>query len=179
MPENPMISSLGVNGIVSERSGGLFGDVWHGRRSLQACPTAKHRALAYGVFISLETRRVAMKVIKIDQVEKVPSTNPLFTGPATIQRIVNPDLSKNFLIWQVNFGRGVRNTSHSHRIEQILIVTEGSGIVATEKEEITVGPGDIIVFPAGEQHWHGAAKGATFSHIYVTSPDSKMTQLED
>ena len=120
-----------------------------------------------------------MKVIKIALAVKEPAVSPLFTGPVTRQPIVAAELSKNFLIKQVNFGRGVRNKFHSHTIEQILIVTEGKGIVATEKEEITVGLGDVIFIPAGEKHWHGAAKGATFSHLYVMSPSSKTTQLED
>jgi 4-carboxymuconolactone decarboxylase len=120
-----------------------------------------------------------MKVIKIAQVAREPQVNPLFTGPVTMQPIVGTELSRNFLIRQVNFGRGVKNKFHSHSIEQVLIVTEGKGIVATDKEEITVGPGDVIFIPAGEKHWHGAAKGATFSHVYVMSPDSKTTQLED
>ena len=120
-----------------------------------------------------------MKVIKPVQVAKEPSKSPLFTGPVTMQQIIGTDLSKNFSIRQVNFSPGVRNKFHSHSGEQILIVTEGKGIVATDKEEITVVPGDVIFFPAGEKHWHGAVKGSTFSHIYVQSPDSKMTQLED
>jgi quercetin dioxygenase-like cupin family protein len=120
-----------------------------------------------------------MKIIRIAQVAKEPAVNPLFTGPVTMQTIVDTELSKNFLMRQVNFGRGVRNKFHSHTIEQILIVTEGKGIVATDKEEITVGLGDVIFIPAGEKHWHGATKGATFSHLYVMSPSSKTTQLED
>ena len=80
---------------------------------------------------------------------------------------------------QVNFGIGVRNKFHSHTLEQVLIVTEGKGIVATEKEQITVVPGDIIFVPPGEKHWHGAAKGSAFSHLYVMAQDSKTTQLED
>ncbi len=120
-----------------------------------------------------------MKVINVAQVAKEGAVSKLFTGPVTMQVIVGTELSRNFLIRQVNFGRGVRNKFHSHTIEQILIVTEGKGIVATDKEEITVGPGDVIFVPAGEKHWHGAAKDATFSHIYVMSPDSKTTQIED
>ena len=120
-----------------------------------------------------------MNVVKIAQVVKEPAVNPLFTGPVTMQPIVSAERSKNFLISQVNFGRGVRNKFHSHTIEQILIVTEGKGVVATDKEEINVGLGDVIFIPAGEKHWHGAAKGATFSHLYVMSPSSKTTQLED
>ena len=120
-----------------------------------------------------------MKVIKTVQAAKEPSKSPLFTGPVTMQQIIGTDLSKNFSIRQVNFSPGVRNKFHSHSGEQILIVTEGKGIVATDKEEITVVPGDVIFFPAGEKHWHGAVKSSTFSHLYVQSPDSKMTQLED
>jgi quercetin dioxygenase-like cupin family protein len=120
-----------------------------------------------------------MKVIKTPQINKEPSKSQLFTGPVTMQPIIGIELSKNFSIRQVNFSPGVRNKFHSHSGEQILIVTEGKGIVATEKEEITVGPGDVIFFAPGEKHWHGAAKGSSFSHIYVQSPDSKMTQLEE
>jgi len=120
-----------------------------------------------------------MKVVKTAQIAKEPAKSPIFTGPVTMQQIVGPDLSKNFTLRQVNFSPGVRNKFHSHSGEQILIVTEGKGIVATEREEITVGPGDVIYFAAGEKHWHGAAKGSSFSHIYVQSPDSKMTPLEE
>lgn len=120
-----------------------------------------------------------MKVTKIAQVAKEPQVSPLFTGPVTMQSIVDTALSQNFLIRQVNFGRGVRNKFHSHSSEQVLIITEGKGIVATENEEVTVGPGDVIFIEAGEKHWHGATKGATFSHIYIMSPNQKTTQLED
>jgi quercetin dioxygenase-like cupin family protein len=119
-----------------------------------------------------------MKVIKVDQVTRESHPGPLFTGPVTMQPIVGKELSEKLLIMQVNFGLGVRNKFHSHTVEQVLIVTEGKGIVATEKEEISVVPGDVIFIPPGEKHWHGAAKGATFSHLYVMSPDARTTQLE-
>ena len=119
-----------------------------------------------------------MKVTKIAQVAKVVQENPLFTGPVTMQSIVDTELSKKFRIMQVNFGKGVRNKFHRHTSEQILIVTEGKGVVATDKEEVAVVPGDVIFIPAGEKHWHGAAKGATFSHLYVMSPDNVTTQIE-
>jgi 4-carboxymuconolactone decarboxylase len=119
-----------------------------------------------------------MKIFKVNQVNKEPTVSPMFTGPVTMQTFVGPELSKRFLIRLVNFDKGVRNKFHTHSIEQVLIVTEGKGICATDAEEITVVPGDIIFFPAGEKHWHGAAKGSTFSHLYVMSPDSKTTQIE-
>jgi len=121
---------------------------------------------------------IGMKVVKIAELAKEPQKSPLFTGPVTMQTIVGTELSKHFMIRQVNFARGVRNKFHSHSIEQVLIVTEGRGIVATEKEEKVVVPGDVVFVAAGEKHWHGAAEGATFSHIYIMSPDQNTTQLE-
>ena len=123
-----------------------------------------------------------MNITRIAHVAKEPVAGPLapmFTGPVTMQFIVGKELSKNFLVSQVNFQRGIRNRFHRHDTEQILIVTEGKGIVATVEEETTVVPGDVIYIPAGEKHWHGAAKGTTFSHLYVMSPDTKTTQAVD
>lgn len=120
-----------------------------------------------------------MKTFTIDQVKKEQQAGKLFTAPVTIQSLIGPELSKNFMIRQVNFDPGVRNKLHSHSIDQVLIVTEGKGVVATDREEVIVRPGDVIFIPAGEKHWHGAAPDSTFSHLYVMSPDSKTTQIEE
>lgn len=120
-----------------------------------------------------------MKVIKLSQVSPEKSTSALFTGgEVTAQRIVTPDMTKNFTLSQVNFSRGARNKFHAHTSDQVLIVTAGRGIVATEKEQVVVGVGDIIHIPSGEKHWHGATPSSSFSHIYVSAVDSKTTQLE-
>ena len=120
-----------------------------------------------------------MKVVKIGKVKKEPHSGKLFTGPVTMQPVIGKELSRNLNITKVNFGSGVRNKFHTHSLEQIFIVTKGKGIVTTEKEQITVVPGDVIFIPPGEKHWHGAAEGAKFSHLYIMSLGSKTTQLED
>jgi quercetin dioxygenase-like cupin family protein len=120
-----------------------------------------------------------MKIVKIGKVKKEPHSGKLFTGSVTMQPIIGKELNSDLVISQVNFGPGVRNKFHSHSREQILIVTKGKGIVATEKEHITVSMGDVVLIPPGEKHWHGAVAGYKFSHLYIMSPDSKTTQLED
>ena len=82
-------------------------------------------------------------------------------------------------LFHVNFGKGGRNKFHAHDGEQILIVTHGRGIVATESEEKIVTQGDIILIPAGEKHWHGATKDSKFSHIFITTKEYKTTPLGD
>jgi len=118
-----------------------------------------------------------VKVVNIDDVAKEPNPSPLFTGSdVTRQPLVSQ--SQDFAVAVVNFGKGVRNKFHTHDSDQVLIVTAGRGIVATEQEEREVGPGDVILIPKGEKHWHGATEGSEFSHIYVTKAESKVTQLE-
>ena len=119
-----------------------------------------------------------MKVIKIREVPGEAAGSGLFTGPVTRQAIITNQQCKQFIINQVNFDKGVRNKFHIHTSDQVLIVTSGKGICATEQEKVTVFPGDVILFPAGEKHWHGATSDSAFSHIYVASPDSKTTQIE-
>ena len=120
-----------------------------------------------------------MKVIRTDQVTEEPAISPLFTGgPVTRQPLVTQEMGKNFNMSVVNFSKGARNKFHSHTSDQVLIVTAGKGIVATEQEEVVVEVGDVIHIPAGEKHWHGATSDSDFSHIAVASIDRKTTQLE-
>jgi quercetin dioxygenase-like cupin family protein len=120
-----------------------------------------------------------MKIIKINEVSKVPAASPLFTGPDVTRQVLVPD-SKEFNVNIVTFGKGVRNKFHAHDGEQILIVTAGKGIVATEEEETVVTIGDVILFSAGEKHWHGATEDSEFSHLYVMREGiGPTTQLED
>jgi quercetin dioxygenase-like cupin family protein len=80
---------------------------------------------------------------------------------------------------QVKFAPGARNKFHTHSNGQILYVTEGKGIVATENREYIVTPGTLIFISPNEVHRHGATKESEFSHIYISRLGSKLTQLED
>jgi quercetin dioxygenase-like cupin family protein len=119
-----------------------------------------------------------MRVVNRDQVEKMTVSNPLFTGPEVSIQLLLPD-SKEFVVNVVHFGKGVRNKFHAHSDEQILIVTSGRGIVATESMQLEVVEGDMILIHANEKHWHGATSDSEFSHIYISKPDSQLTQLEE
>lgn len=118
-----------------------------------------------------------MKVVRMSEVAKEPVTSRLFTGAVTRQPLA-PD-SKDYNISIVNFEKGVRNKLHTHTSDQILIVTAGKGIVATETEQREVSVGDVILIPAGERHWHGSGGDSEFSHISLQLASSTTTQLED
>ena len=121
-----------------------------------------------------------MNVARTSEVPEEAATNPLFMGgPVTRQAVVPEELAKSFNCSIVNFSRGSRNKFHSHSSDQILVITSGIGIVATEDRESEVTVGDIVLIPAGEKHWHGARKESYMSHITVTAKDGTTTQLED
>ena len=119
-----------------------------------------------------------MHIVNMNTVPKAKRVSPLFTSEeVTMQPLIPEGGDYNMSV--VNFGKGVRNKFHVHESDQVLIVTAGKGIVATEGEQREVSIGDIILFPAGEKHWHGATADSEFSHIYITRSDSKTTQVED
>jgi quercetin dioxygenase-like cupin family protein len=120
-----------------------------------------------------------MKVIKPSAVPAEPATSPLFTGEVSRQPILTPEMSQNFNLGIVNFPAGVRNKMHTHSSDQVLFVTEGTGIIATEttQQEITVG--DVVHIPAEEKHWHGATAHFHFSRIALTAKGSTTAQYED
>jgi quercetin dioxygenase-like cupin family protein len=121
--------------------------------------------------------RNTMEVVTIDQVGKNRYEHPIFTGPEVLLQELLPE-SEEFRINIVHFGPGVRNKLHFHSTEQILIVTAGCGIVATEHQETEVRVGDIVRIPAGEKHWHGATEDSAFAHLYVMLKESEITQVE-
>jgi len=119
-----------------------------------------------------------MKVVHMNKVSKEVVINPIFTGRKVTRQVLLPE-SKEYEVDIINFGKGVRNKFHAHEYEQILIVTEGKGVVATEKEETSVTVGDIVLIPACEKHLHGSGGDAEFSHIFVVRKEDKIRQLED
>jgi quercetin dioxygenase-like cupin family protein len=119
-----------------------------------------------------------MKAVKMDKISRELLINPIFTGREVTRQVLLPE-SKEYEVNIINFGKGVRNKFHAHDCEQVLIVTAGKGVVATESEEKIVTVGDIVLIPAGEKHWHGATENSEFSHIFVIKVGNKVTQFED
>ena len=68
----------------------------------------------------------------------------------------------------VTFEPGARTAWHTHPLGQTLIVTAGCGRVQREDGPIeVVHAGDVIWFPPGEKHWHGASPTTAMTHIAI------------
>ena len=91
-----------------------------------------------------------------------------FTGTVRIERLIQADAPARVAAASVTFEPGARTAWHTHPLGQTLIVTEGLGWAQREggpKEEIR--PGDVVWFPPGERHWHGATATSFMTHIAV------------
>ena len=115
-----------------------------------------------------------MKLIKQDPAAAAPNASPIFEGTVRTQNLVAEGDAALLRVTSVTFEDGARNKLHRHSSDQVLVVTDGRGIVATESDELRVGPGDVVLIPAGERHWHGAEPGQDFTHLSILTP-GKMT----
>ena len=68
----------------------------------------------------------------------------------------------------VTFEPGARTAWHTHPLGQTLIVTGGCGLAQRWGGPIEqIRPGDVIWFPPGEKHWHGATAITAMTHIAI------------
>src|SRR4051812_40132438 len=68
----------------------------------------------------------------------------------------------------VTFEPGARTAWHTHPLGQTLIVTAGLGRVQREGGPIEeIKPGDVVWFPPGLKHWHGASPDTAMTHIAI------------
>jgi len=101
-----------------------------------------------------------------------------FTGTVRIDPLFQAEAPARVGGAHVTFEPGARTNWHTHPLGQTLIVTSGLGRVQREGGEIEeIRPGDVIWFPAGERHWHGAGPNTAMSHIAVQeSLDGKAVE---
>jgi len=91
-----------------------------------------------------------------------------FTGTVRIDPLHQADEPARLLCASVTFEPAARTAWHTHPLGQTLIVTAGCGLVQRwggPVEEIR--PGDVIWFPPGEKHWHGATGTTAMTHIAI------------
>ena len=82
-----------------------------------------------------------------------------FTGTVRIDPLNAPPEPARVSMALVTFEPGARTAWHTHPLGQTLIVTAGCGRVQREGGPIEeIRPGDVVWFPPGERHWHGAAR---------------------
>ena len=101
-----------------------------------------------------------------------------FTGTVRIDPLFQASAPGRAAGAAVTFEPGARTAWHTHPLGQTLIVTAGFGRVQRwggPVEEIR--PGDVVWFPSGEKHWHGASPTTAMTHIAIQEQlDGKMVE---
>jgi quercetin dioxygenase-like cupin family protein len=91
-----------------------------------------------------------------------------FTGTVRIDRLFTAPDPARVGAALVTFEPGARTAWHTHPLGQTLIVTTGCGWAQRDGGPVEdIRPGDIVWFPPGEKHWHGASGTTAMSHIAV------------
>jgi quercetin dioxygenase-like cupin family protein len=91
-----------------------------------------------------------------------------FTGAVRVDPLFNAPAPARVVGASVTFEPSARTAWHTHPLGQTLVVTAGWGRAQRwggPVEEIR--PGDVIWFPPGEKHWHGAAPTMAMTHIAI------------
>src|ERR687893_36852 len=91
-----------------------------------------------------------------------------FTGAVRVDPLFSPPDPARVAGALVTFEPGARTAWHTHPLGQTLIVTSGCGWAQREGGPVEkIWPGDVVWFPPGEKHWHGATTTTAMTHIAI------------
>ena len=109
-----------------------------------------------------------MEIIKNGTQASVEGPAEWFTGKIRIDPLFSQQEPSRTGGAYITFEPGARTAWHTHPLGQILIVTSGCGLVQCWGEAAKeIHPGDVIHFPPGEKHWHGASPTTSVTHIAI------------
>jgi quercetin dioxygenase-like cupin family protein len=89
-----------------------------------------------------------------------------FTGDVYVDSLsAGPDQAR-LIAAAVRFTPGARTNWHKHAAGQTLHCTEGEGLVVIRDGDVVhLHPGDTVVCPPEEEHWHGATSSRFMRHL--------------
>lgn len=101
-----------------------------------------------------------------------------FTGTVRVDPLFQPQEPARAAGASVTFEPGARTAWHTHPLGQTLVITAGLGRVQSEGGRIEeVRPGDVVWFPPGVKHWHGAGPTTAMTHIAIQEQlDGKVVE---
>jgi 4-carboxymuconolactone decarboxylase len=119
----------------------------------------------------------SVRVVRVSKAGRQRSDFPIFVGDVDYQSVIGEE-SRDLSLSEVAFKSGAVNKPHKHSTDQILVVTEGEGFVATDDERREISTGDVAFIPANTKHWHGARPGKDMTHWSILG-NGKTTIVEE
>jgi quercetin dioxygenase-like cupin family protein len=109
-----------------------------------------------------------MDIIRVGSQPSAKGPGDYFTGTVRIDPLLQANPPARALGASVTFEPGARTAWHTHPLGQTLIVTAGCGLAQRWDGPIEqIRPGDVVWFPAGEKHWHGATATTAMTHLAI------------
>ena len=109
-----------------------------------------------------------MKITRAGSAPSNKGPEDWFTGTVRVDPLFAAEAPGRVAGAHVTFEPGARTAWHTHPAGQTLVVTFGRGRVQREGGPVEeIRQGDIVWFPAGEKHWHGAAPDTAMSHMAI------------
>src|SRR5579872_5670352 len=91
-----------------------------------------------------------------------------FTGAVRLDPLFSAAAPARVTGASVTFEPGARTAWHTHPLGQTIIITAGYGWAQREGGPVEdIRPGDVVWFPPGEKHWHGATPTTAMTHIAI------------
>ena len=141
------------------------GEAWPGIKAFIAALPPIVDTLAEG---STQREKFNMEIKRIGSQASIKGPGDWFTGTVRIDPLFQAGAPARVAGASVTFEPGARTAWHTHPLGQTLIVTAGFGRAQREGGPIEeIRPGDVVWFPPGEKHWHGAATTTAMTHFAI------------
>jgi quercetin dioxygenase-like cupin family protein len=138
-----------------------------GSGSVVAVTAAGARA-GYTRSLTPQERSEAMQITRAGSQPSNKGSPEYFTGTVRIDPLFPVREPSRVSAASVTFEPGARTAWHTHPLGQTLIITAGVGWVQRQGGPIEeVRPGDVVWFPPGLKHWHGATPTTAMTHTAI------------
>jgi len=119
-----------------------------------------------------------MEIKRADSQGSSIGSSDWFTGTVRIDPLFEAPEPARVRGASVTFEPGARTAWHTHPLGQTLIVTSGLGWAQRWGEAVAeIRSGDVVWFPPGEKHWHGASPTSAMTHIAIQEAlDGKVVE---
>jgi quercetin dioxygenase-like cupin family protein len=119
--------------------------------------------------VPTQARNGPMQIIRNGSRPSARGPAEYFTGAVRVDPLFQAGNPARVSGGHVTFEPGARSAWHTHPLGQTLIVTSGLGWAQAEGGPIEeIRPGDVVWFPPGLKHWHGATPTIAMTHIAIT-----------
>jgi quercetin dioxygenase-like cupin family protein len=117
---------------------------------------------------TMQRKESNMEITRAGSQPSTKGPSDWFSGTVRIDPLFQPKDPARAAAASVTFEPGARTAWHTHPLGQTLIIVSGVGWVQREGGPIEeVRPGDIVWFPPGLKHWHGATAKTAMTHIAI------------